>query len=148
MRYHVQTIYGSNGDCFRTALACLLDMEQVADVPHFFDGKSDVTEEERAAGWAEVREWLLVNKGLFMVTIPYLSQLDDLLDCMRAQNPGIFYLLAGRSVADNHVVVCFEDHIVHDPCGRRAGKDSLIGPCTDGFYWVKFFVPRFHGSAE
>jgi len=148
MLRHIQKVRGSDGDCFRTALACLLDVERLEDVPHFFDGKSEATEEEKAANWAAVREWLLVNKGLFMVTIPYSSQLVDLLDCMKLQNPGVYYLLSGHSGVDNHVVVCFEDQVVHDPCGYPAGKDCLVGPCSDGFYWVKFFLPRFHGSAS
>lgn len=142
MLKHIQTIQGQNGDCFRTALACLFD-EKVENVPHFFDGKSD---DERDITWAAVREWLIVNKQLFMVTIPYSAKLEDLLECMKVQNPGIFYLLCGHSGVDNHVVICFEDQIIHDPCGRPAGNDCLVGPSTDGFYWVKFFVPRFHGS--
>lgn len=141
MLYHIQTIHDSNGDCFRTALACLLDVERLENVPHFFNDNPPADE-----GWNAVREWLLVHKKLFMVTIPYSSKLEDLLECMKFQNPGIFYLLQGRSEVDDHVVICFEDKIIHDPASYPPRKDSLVGPSSDGYYWVKFFVPRFHGS--
>lgn len=142
MKQHIQTIRGNNGDCFRTALACILDMEQVEDIPHFFDGEFDLDE-----GWDAVREWLLVNKQLFMLTVPFDSKLQELLDCMKFQNPGIFYLISGHSGVDNHVVIAYEDRIIHDPCGKPAHNGSLVGPCTDGHYWVKFLLPRFHGTA-
>lgn len=148
MKPYIQKIFGSNGDCFRTALASLLNVDRLEDIPHFFDGRACLSESEKEVAWTYVREWLLVNKGLFMVTIPYSSCLDDLLNCMKLQNPRLFYLLIGHSGVDNHVVVCFEDQIVHDPCGQIPGKHCLVGPATDGFYWVHFFVPRFHGSVS
>jgi len=142
MLRHTQTIRGSNGDCFRTALACFLDMEKVEDVPHFFDGDPNLDE-----GWAAVREWLLC-KGLFMLTVPFQGELAAIMECMKVQNPGIFYLISGYSGIDNHIVVAYEDRIIHDPCGKPAGNNSLVGPCTDGFYWIKFLLPRFHGVAS
>lgn len=141
MLYHTQEISGTNGDCFRAAIASLLDAERVEDVPHFFDGNPDLDE-----GWAAVRKWLMETRGLHMVTVSFQGDLEGVLEYMRFQNPGVYYLISGHSGVDNHVVVACGDKIIHDPAGKPPGKHSLVGPCTDGYYWLKFLLPLFHGQ--
>lgn len=140
MLFHRQMINhdpenGQWGDCFRTALACVLDME-VLDVPHFCDGDPDTeTFSKLLNGW-------LSSRGIAMFDVPYDSSLDDLLRVQSVLNANVYYLLSGESRRGvNHTVVCRGGEIVHDP----AGDSGIIGPCIDRetpehdrkFYWVQ-----------
>lgn len=148
MKYHKQVFMhnpkdGIIGDCWRTALACLLDKESPEDVPHFLQDCPDVdTFYERSAAW-------LVEEGYAMFTCVYEPSTKErtpelIIEGVSSQNPGLLWLLAGLSAAnDNHVVICCDNEIVHDPSIRNSG---IVAPCMpdDRYYYVYVLVPLLH----
>lgn len=138
MLYHKQTIkhdpeHGKYGDCFRTALACLLHVRP-EDVPHFMEMYPDT---EKL--WPAVNAWLTDYFGYALFGVPYAGTLEEVLTLNASINPGIVYLLAGESPRGvTHQVICENDKIIHDPAPDGGG---LIGPCVeDGYYWVNVLV--------
>ncbi|MBT2142704.1 MULTISPECIES: hypothetical protein [unclassified Rhodanobacter] len=129
---------GQIGDCFRTSIACLLDLEPAA-VPHF--GVSDFDASGRAAKHsqtAEAEAWL-AERGLAQVHVAYGGELDDVLAAVGSLNPKAYYLLGGRSrTGVNHAVIGCGNRIAWDPSLTDAG---IVGPCSDGLFWVTFIVP-------
>lgn len=121
------------GDCFRTALACILDMDR-DEVPHFFNC------DDSESTWDPVNEWLLL-RGLSLFSIPFNSTLEELMDFMDKINPGTYYLLCGKSPRGlSHQVVALNKKIVCDPAQQGGG---LIGPCPeDDLYWVNVLLPH------
>jgi hypothetical protein len=121
------------GDCFRTALACLLDMNP-EDVPHFLEGGPEPEEFMRRH-----REWLLEH-GYSIFAIGFDAGLEDVMKTMKNVNPGLYYLISGQSVRGiNHVCIGLEDKIIHDP---MPDGDGIKWPCKeDGYYWVEVLVP-------
>ncbi len=126
---------GSFGDCLRTAIACVLDLDR-DEVPHFNDGSSD-TEKcgERANAW-------LASHELVLIAVPYPGEMPmaELLAQQEILNPGIHFLLSGMSrTGVNHCVVATSKGIDWDPSLADAG---IIGPCDDGNWWLDFFGKR------
>lgn len=119
------------GDCHSACLASMLDLP-LDDVPHFGEGGPDGQEFNR-----RVREWLSI-RGLGQASAAFEGELDAVLRMMRHVNPGVYYILGGRSLTGvNHSVVALENRIVHDPSLNESG---IVRPCEDGFYWVTFLV--------
>lgn len=131
---------GVIGDCHRTAIACLLDLEPEA-VPHFGEIYFGEPELFNAAfeGW-------LKRNGYRTVIIPYNAPLEDVLASIGHQNDGAYYLLGGTSrTGVNHTVIGCGNEIAHDPSIDDSG---IVGPCDDGYYWVTFLVPASMYSKE
>lgn len=124
---------GIYGDCHRTALAALFDMD-AREVPHFNEGNPSSEEfNRRDAAWLKAQGYVKYN-----MVFP-AAELDDVLQTMKSLNPGIYYLLAGTSrTGVDHSVVCLDDQIICDPSLTDSG---IIGPCADGYYWVTVLVP-------
>lgn len=129
---------GLFGDCHRTAIACVFDLD-AEEVPHFMDnspGKGEAPAAERA-----VEEWLNA-RGVTQISMIFSGELspDEVIVTVmniNAQRPGLVFLLGGESRSGvNHTVVCCDGKIVCDPSPVDAG---IVGPCDDGFYWVTFF---------
>jgi len=139
MRFYKQLVKhdpdnGRYGDCFRTCLACLLNVPP-EDVPHFLAEGND-------AFWPAVTEWLSHHK-LSLFHVPFSGDdLQGLFRSMQHLNPDLLYLLAGKSPRGvNHQVIAQGDRILHDPSTEGGG---LVGPCVeDGMYWVGLLVPSF-----
>lgn len=128
---------GIYGDCHRTAIAIILDMD-AKDVPHFMDGtpgKGDAEEaHDRIEAWLNARGICTIH-----VLFPGDMRLNDLLYTVEACNPRSrpVFILGGTSrTGVNHSVVCCDGEIACDPSQNDSG---IIGPCDDGFYWVTFF---------
>lgn len=138
MKYHTQRFKhdpdnGIFGDCQRTALACLLDLE-LDEVPHFGEGFPDSIEFHN-----RVRDFLK-TRGLTTFSVPFNATLDDVLIQMGNLNPNVDYLLSGMSKRGfNHVVLARGGSIIHDP---HEDRSNLIGPCDDGYYWVEVLTPN------
>ena len=128
---------GIFGDCFRTALACILDMEPCA-VPHFFDGGKSSNDAFRELG-----PWLRGHSlALFELPMHGESKLEDILGSICAHSPGLFYLLTGESTSGiNHTVVCYGKHVVCDPYIGGPNDEALIGPAEDGLWFVGVLTP-------
>jgi hypothetical protein len=125
--------HGVYGDCHRTALACLLDLEP-EQVPHFGENfESPEVFSHRVAEWLSAQGWCEVS-------VPYQSTLDELLQCQEALNPDVYYLLGGKSrTGCGHTVIGCGGEIVWDPSLDNSG---IVAPFdTDGLYWVTWLVP-------
>lgn len=127
---------GQYGDCFRTALACLLDCDSADDVPHFFG-----TERDADIAYAMVEEWLnrTHNLGLYYSFFQGDAAVSELLEIQEASNPGTFYILCGNSHGGNpHAVVACGGSIVHDPSWRGTG---IAGPGPNNVYMTIVLIP-------
>lgn len=137
--YRHKPAEGQIGDCHRTAIACLLDMEP-ADVPHFgisdFDTEGRITKHTQAE---ETDAWLR-ERGMQCVHLPYpLPELADVLAWVGGNNTHTYWLLGGFSKTGvNHTVIAQGNCIVWDPSLDDSG---IVGPCTDGYFWATFIVP-------
>lgn len=116
----------SYGDCFRTALGCLLDLPP-EQVPHFYDGvgaDDDATEANKS-----IHYWLH-SHGYTLVTVAYEAPLDQVLYSMGHNNPTLYYLISGTSITgNNHCCVALGGEIIWDPAPEGKG---LIGPRSNG----------------
>lgn len=123
------------GDCDRTALACLLDLEP-EQVPHFMHG-APINEPMPPAIAAWRQSWLR-ERGLVEVEAAYpaaaFASLADLLAFWAGMSPGLHYRVVGRAPRGvDHVVVARDHLIVHDPHPAGGG---LVGPAGSGCYHV------------
>ena len=78
---------GIIGDCYRTAIACRLNMDP-ADVPHFMQGRAG------PPGMRDANTWL-AERGYSLVRQRHPGGIEDLLGIMRriaCDNTGSYYL--------------------------------------------------------
>ena len=131
-RFNHRPEQGEYGDCYRTALASLLDLDRDI-VPNFGEHYDDT-----GAFFRCVETWLNA-RGLHLVEIPYKASLADLLAAQQATNPRAYYLLSGMSDRGlNHSVIACGGGMIFDPHPDDTG---LVGPCNDGYFWVSYIVP-------
>jgi len=149
MKFHKQRFrhrpeLGEFGDCHRTALACLLELEP-EDIPNFgqwydYNVHGSRFQNECAA--------FLASRGLKVVDVAYNCTLEDMLTTLGSLNPDAYYLLGGQSRTGlNHTVVGKGGAIIWDPSLDDAG---IVGPCQPaGMYWVSYLVDlRFFEGAS
>lgn len=124
---------GVYGDCHRTAIGCLLDLEP-DQVPHF---GSDYTDSD--AFHRRETEWL-ASQGWCAVSCAWQASLKVVLRGQEIMNPGVYYLLGGKSrTGCGHTVIGCGGEIVWDPSLDDSG---IIAPFdVDGLYWVTWLVP-------
>lgn len=133
---------GVYGDCYRTAIACLLN-KPAGEVPHFFSLQNGAITSEEAHKLASD---YLATQGLATFTVGILcDDLNVLLDAMQKWNPDLYYLLSGESErGTNHTVVCLGGRIIWDPFTGKSDC-GLIGPTkTEGvnsLYWIEVLMP-------
>lgn len=124
----------SYGDCFRTAIAIVLDMD-AAEVPHFMDGAASG---EDGAAKAEA---FLNARGMTTINIvcdgsrPLQAVLDSIAGTNLRQLP-VFLVTGTSRNGCAHVVVACNGDIACDPALDDSG---IVGPCDDGYYWLTFF---------
>lgn len=125
---------GVFGDCHRTAIAIVLDLE-AKDVPHFMDKGAAAEDAHRACeAWLNARGISTITT-LFDGATPLETILATIAAVNRHSRPT--YLLLGTSRNRvNHCVVCCDGEIVCDPSLDDSG---IVGPCDDGYYWLTFF---------
>jgi hypothetical protein len=126
---------GIYGDCHRTCIAMLLDLEP-EEVPNFAARAPDQ--------WVEFHglfeDWLNA-RGLATLSVIFEGSvgLGAVLHHMRVINPGTFYILGGLSRSGcGHSVVGLGDQIIADPSLSDAG---IVGPMEDGYYYLTFLIP-------
>jgi hypothetical protein len=125
---------GLHGDCYRTAVACILGLEP-ADVPHVYDGTDDDTGVQRMRAWLAERGMALIGIN-FDASVP----LAALLEAAGRASGGLPYLLTGKSRNGcSHVVVCEGDTIIHDPALDNSG---IVGPAGDEWWMIEWVVGR------
>jgi hypothetical protein len=129
------------GDCYRTALAILLDMDR-DEIPHFGYQCPDGNEfSDRIDDW-------LITQGLTKIEVGYVAHsgvfdLDDVLEHVMMMNgEDLVYLLSGRSPRGmfNHVVVAGNGRVLFDP---HPSGEGIAGPCMDSnAFYLTFIVKR------
>lgn len=126
---------GQIGDCWRTVIACLLNMP-AADVPHFVQ----TCWNESATATARLRAWLAsVGYGYVEMAYTGTGALQSILDSIADCNPNTYYLLGGNSKTGcGHCVIGLNDQVAWDPSPDAVG---ITGPMDDGYYWIGFLVP-------
>lgn len=129
--FHHKPDEGIYGDCARTALGCLLDLPP-KEVPHQHAYLADGEQRRLFDEWLKPR-------GLAIAFFAFNCEPADIMAAMKVSNPGMYYMLSGTSrTGCNHVVICLDDHIVHDPSLTDAG---IVGACDDGCTYIEFLVP-------
>lgn len=131
---------GQIGDCYRTCIACVLDLAP-ENVPHVYH--PDVSggvfgEPERDP--VEIMRAFLRERGFCLVGFPVSRdvELRDLLGVWAATIVGenVHFLITGTSKnLTNHVVVARVGEIAWDPSLDDSG---LVGPPESGDWWVEF----------
>ena len=125
---------GVYGDCFRTAVACLLETPP-SEVPHFATVGQEDGEMVR-----ETRAWLRKEKALDVFEVALLGDLSDVLGCMEVFNQDVYYILSGRSsLGVNHCVIAKGGTIVHDTSPDETG---IVGRLDNDAYQVTVLVPH------
>lgn len=128
---------GVYGDCYRTVIACLLDLAPT-DVPH-------INEDTGASGMKEQGDAMdvwLAGRGLREINIafPGDTPLADVLSTMEAMNPGLRFMITGTSRNEtNHCVICRSGEIEWDPSLTDSG---IVGPADNGFWLASFLGVR------
>lgn len=109
------------GDCLRACVASLLDLEPDA-VPHFFHDNC-----EGAEGFRRLTEYL-DGRGLAPICFSFAGvPIAEFLASTIVAIPNSHFLLLG--VTENggeHVVVCHQGKVVHDPAWVRSPMTSPI----------------------
>jgi len=124
MTPHIQRIKhdpenGQYGDCYRTAIACLLDVEP-EEVPHFCIPEISDPHDLMS-------HWLLEYKKCSIFTSVFSGDntYKEVLQYVEFNNKNIYYLLSARSKIANHIWICINNEIVHDPSGNNI---TPLGP--------------------
>lgn len=119
------------GDCFRTCIACLLDIHP-EKVPLFIGDETAI--DPGGDQLNQACDWLIENHGLSIARIFWdgaMLDKDDVLNLCSETIRGHHYLLSGQSSNGlNHCVICRGNKIVHDP----KPDAGIVGP-LDGGYW-------------
>ena len=111
------------GDCYRTCIACILDMDP-GDVPNF------VELYDRDFG-RMASQWMRETGHINIVSVLDWS-LGEVLEYNESMHWGIHYILIGGTDRDtNHAVVARGGTVVHDPHPAGSG---LTGPTDSGIF--------------
>lgn len=129
---------GIYGDCFRTCIACLLDVEPEA-LPH------EHREYENGEQLAMMNRFL-APRGLRLIYIGFPNELplaEFLPQMAHVVGEGCRFLLGGVGARGvDHVVIADVQGIVHDPHPDGGGLD---GPSNDpalGSYWALIVIGK------
>ncbi len=132
---------GQYGDCMRTSLACVMDLEPEV-VPHFFAEGPD----DHHMGMIKLNSWLAAQ-GLRRVIIAFPGDItkEAVFNFMDQTNPLVMWFLVGKSSHPsgcNHVVVCQGGRQIHN-----TSDSEIIGPVEDDNMWIiEFLTPDFQGD--
>ena len=119
----------SYGDCLRAVIASMFEVDRMEDVPHFIHDGDD------EQGMIRFKEYLW-SRGFrpFYMAMPGTTPLNDIFAMMAAVNTNIEYLLFCRCTDADHVVLCKNDQVIHDPAWV---KSAITGPSeSSGNMWV------------
>lgn len=138
---HVPAL-GEIGDCFRTCIACFLNLHP-SDVPHFSGIHYDGNPFESKAQNEHVQSWL-AERGLTLINIAYGDQpVEYLTETIRMTNGDDFcYMLSGSgSTGHGHVAIYRGNALLWCPSGDKGvvGPHASTGNDDPAMYWVKFF---------
>ena len=136
--FHHRPDQGEWGDCWRTVLACLLDVAP-EEVPHFNEGSPEGVRKDPVKVDVETRTWL-ARRGITLVGVRFNGDvpLETVLNSAGEASHGLHYILSGTSrTGVNHCVIGHGNEITWDPSLTDAG---IVGPLDDGTWWVEWLV--------
>lgn len=126
---------GEYGDCLRTVIASLLEMEPPT-VPHFAYDNAD-----GETTWKRCNDFLAMHgMTTLRVLFPGEEPVERVLEHMSFINPGIYYILAHFNGHENHVVVGLNDRIVYDPGWGGIHLDQMKPPKGAPFWELYFLI--------
>lgn len=130
---------GVFGDCHRTAIGCLLDMEPET-VPHFGEKALAAQQRGEAYDWKPDIEAFLNAHGYTQADVLFGgATVEDLFSFMASRNPDVRYLLGGTSPRGrHHTVICRGGAFEWDPHPDDA---FLVRPMEHGYWEVTFLLP-------
>lgn len=130
--FHHKPEAGQYGDCHRTVIACLLNLDRDS-VPNF-----GVHYGTPGAFQAAEKEFLK-SQGLGSVSVAYTGTLEEILNAMEWMSPKAYYILGGTSKNGlGHSVIGLGNRIIWDPSLDDSG---IVGPMEGNVYWITFLVP-------
>lgn len=124
----------SYGDCLRAVMASYFSIDDMETVPHFYMSGNAEHATDLLHTW-------LAERGLRMmrVAIPGDATLDEVFAYMSGVNTDIEYLLFCNCADNDHVVICCNDQVIHNP---QMYKSYPQGPSPSTDMWiVAVFVP-------
>ncbi len=129
---------GIQGDCYRTAIACVLGVERDS-VPHSHD------EQTGDEAYAMMDAWLR-PQGLTRIFMPVLGDsFSEIANVLYPRGGGLPLIVTGAGPRNvNHVVVV---HGIDDfwcpTLGAVSAEVALIGPALpDGYFWAEWVVRK------
>lgn len=131
---------GRWGDCYRTAVACLLELPP-EEVPHFYEeAVADDAEDKwdfNKAIPAWINSWL-AERGIVRMMVTINGEAPMVLHYCSLMSGGMPYLLSGINAAGaSHVIICQGSKMVWDPSPTEGG---LAGPLRFGSYLFEALV--------
>lgn len=122
----------SYGDCLRACIASILDVEDIKHVPHFYSDGDDEN------GVVMLRNYLAYRLlRPFYVAMPSTVSLVDIFTMMAGVNTDVDYLLFCQCGGGDHVVICRNGEMIHNPSWDNA---PISGPCENGFWIIMVLV--------
>lgn len=122
------------GDCFRTCVACVLDVTQIL-VPHGFqefwvDEDTSISETVHT----QLNIWLSQSGfNLSFVEYPLEATYEQLRTYLRHYYTDMYVVVGCSSKNGGHSVVMKNDDYMWDPSIDNSG---CVGPMKDGYYWI------------
>lgn len=129
---------GQFGDCHRTCIAMILDMDR-DQVPHFMEGlPGDLSSEspEYLAAEAAERAWL-AERGLTPVYVAFdgSNTLEHLMQVLGVTMRDAAVVLGCSTIGGgNHSVVFYRGDL-YNP-----NLNTIAGPMRDGMWWVTIYA--------
>lgn len=135
---------GIYGDCFRTVIACLLDLPR-DEVPHDHAAEAASYDLDKSEAYGSqlqrMNAWLATRESVF-VTFAFPASaisLQQLLDIQAHSYPGLSMAVAGQSrTGCGHYVIACDGKITWDPSLTDAG---IVAP-DEGHWWLGFIARK------
>jgi len=145
---------GHPGDCYRTAIACYLGMVRDS-VPHFVElyGGDSENDWDSGQGVSEGIEKWLRERGMMLIEIPLGGDtaFEGMAEAVSRNWLGGIprLIIGGKSPRGySHVIVWDKDEGYWDPAKNYDGGDMLVGPQTDGLWWIIAIVPSWESRGH
>src|SRR5450830_679451 len=125
---------GIYGDCFRGALASILDLP-ISEVPHFARNHPD----DEVARQKAI-DIYLASKGFYLFGMDYLTGVADIERVRPKHAGGYYHLIMGIDFdGDGHACVGFNGKLVHDP---NPSQKWLANPPSE--WKIGLFMSTMH----
>lgn len=127
---------GIKGDCFRTAIGCLVHIPPEG-VPHFMADQPDYNSAIQAT-----HDWL-AERGYIMLSFPLNCNLDIVYRMMLENQPNTYYILEGSNDKGiGHVVICRGDKVIHNTGSTKITQPVLAEEDGEPIaYFVRIIHP-------